>query len=300
MLVGVPGAGLAPACAKTVGPSQALPLSLSLLPPYTSAGGVLQAGGGQAGSRRGEAGPGCAGRVVCVQPGGAACPSQRRMQLAPPTPAACCAGPLPNHRPAMSACPAGLLIFADWYHLESVKKLRFFDDNTRSWWEAATGAAASWGVHKTRGAWLLERAGRRMWRLGVHHSMSRSLRAGGANVPALNDLLTPFGAAFEQGEGRYRHPRWDWLVWMAGLLERKPCRKLLPSSPRSRDRLPRLPSLNFLSSPTLLPCPTRRRAGGGGGHRGGAGLLPHVLGRAAQGAARGRVGAHRQGEAPGG
>ena len=34
---------------------------------------------------------------------------------------------------------AGLLVFADWYHLESIQKLRFYDDNTRSWWEAATG-----------------------------------------------------------------------------------------------------------------------------------------------------------------
>lgn len=30
-------------------------------------------------------------------------------------------------------------------------------------------------------------------------SRSRSLAAGGANVPALNDLLVPFGAAFESG-----------------------------------------------------------------------------------------------------
>jgi membrane-bound transcription factor site-1 protease len=54
----------------------------------------------------------------------------------------------------------GLLVFADWYELESVKKMRFYDDNTRSWWEAATG---------------------------------------GANVPALNDLLKPLGIAFAGG-----------------------------------------------------------------------------------------------------
>ena len=47
--------------------------------------------------------------------------------------------------PALSPrarCPLshpGLLVFADWYHLESIKKLRFYDDNSRSWWEAATG-----------------------------------------------------------------------------------------------------------------------------------------------------------------
>ncbi len=30
-------------------------------------------------------------------------------------------------------------MFADWYHLDTIHKLRFFDDNTRSWWDAATG-----------------------------------------------------------------------------------------------------------------------------------------------------------------
>ncbi|KAL4525136.1 hypothetical protein Ndes2526A_g07218 [Nannochloris sp. 'desiccata'] len=54
----------------------------------------------------------------------------------------------------------GLLVYADWYEVETVKKMRFYDDNTRSWWEAATG---------------------------------------GANVPALNDLLKPFGIAFAGG-----------------------------------------------------------------------------------------------------
>ncbi|XP_078431783.1 SITE-1 protease isoform X2 [Wolffia australiana] len=51
----------------------------------------------------------------------------------------------------------GLLVFADWYNVESMVKMRFFDDNTRSWWTPITG---------------------------------------GANVPAINDLLAPFGVAF--------------------------------------------------------------------------------------------------------
>jgi hypothetical protein len=80
-----------------------------------------------------------------------------------------CHPPAPPHSPALihppHPPPPGLLVFADWYHLESVRRLRFFDDNTRSWWEAATG---------------------------------------GANVPALNDLLVPFGAAFGEGEPHTR------------------------------------------------------------------------------------------------
>ena len=35
--------------------------------------------------------------------------------------------------------PAGLLVFADWYHLETIRSVRFYDDNTRAWWDAATG-----------------------------------------------------------------------------------------------------------------------------------------------------------------
>ncbi|GMH16564.1 hypothetical protein Nepgr_018405 [Nepenthes gracilis] len=51
----------------------------------------------------------------------------------------------------------GLAVFAEWYNVETMVKMRFFDDNTRSWWTTVTG---------------------------------------GANIPALNDLLAPFGIAF--------------------------------------------------------------------------------------------------------
>ncbi|KAL8153195.1 hypothetical protein V2J09_010955 [Rumex salicifolius] len=51
----------------------------------------------------------------------------------------------------------GLIVFAEWYNVDTMIKMRFFDDNTRSWWTPVTG---------------------------------------GANVPALNDLLAPFGIAF--------------------------------------------------------------------------------------------------------
>ncbi|KAJ8425528.1 hypothetical protein Cgig2_013255 [Carnegiea gigantea] len=51
----------------------------------------------------------------------------------------------------------GLAVFAEWYNVDTMVKMRFFDDNTRSWWTPVTG---------------------------------------GANVPALNDLLAPFGIAF--------------------------------------------------------------------------------------------------------
>ena len=54
----------------------------------------------------------------------------------------------------------GLIVFSEWYDSDMISKLRFYDDNTRSWWDAATG---------------------------------------GSNIPALNDLLRPFGAAFAGG-----------------------------------------------------------------------------------------------------
>ena len=54
----------------------------------------------------------------------------------------------------------GLAIFADWYDADTIRDMRFYDDNTRTWWEAVTG---------------------------------------GAHIPALNDLLRPFDAAFAGG-----------------------------------------------------------------------------------------------------
>ncbi|CAL5438399.1 unnamed protein product [Camellia sinensis] len=51
----------------------------------------------------------------------------------------------------------GLVVFAEWYNVDTMVKLRFFDDNTWSWWTPVTG---------------------------------------GANVPALNDLLSPIGIVF--------------------------------------------------------------------------------------------------------
>jgi membrane-bound transcription factor site-1 protease len=43
-----------------------------------------------------------------------------------------------------------VLVFGEWYHVKTMEGMRFFDDNTHSYWTPATG---------------------------------------GANVPALNDLL---------------------------------------------------------------------------------------------------------------
>mmetsp|Transcript_1171 Transcript_1171/g.3431 ORF Transcript_1171/g.3431 Transcript_1171/m.3431 type:complete len:1157 (-) Transcript_1171:13-3483(-) len=50
----------------------------------------------------------------------------------------------------------GLIVFAEWYNKDMLIKMRFFDDNTRSWWTPYTG---------------------------------------GGNVPALNDLLAPYNIA---------------------------------------------------------------------------------------------------------
>ncbi|CAG2063611.1 unnamed protein product [Timema podura] len=49
-----------------------------------------------------------------------------------------------------------LLVFADWYNVTVMKKAKFYDENTRQWWMPDTG---------------------------------------GANIPALNDLLSSWGIA---------------------------------------------------------------------------------------------------------
>lgn len=59
-----------------------------------------------------------------------------------------------------------VIIYADWYNVSVMRKIKFFDENTRQWWMPDTG---------------------------------------GANIPALNELLNEFGIAFGDfvAEGHY-------------------------------------------------------------------------------------------------
>ena len=60
-----------------------------------------------------------------------------------------------------------LIVVADWYNIDVMKKVKFYDENTRQWWMPDTG---------------------------------------GANVPALNELLAPWRMAFSDQvyDGDYR------------------------------------------------------------------------------------------------
>ena len=59
-----------------------------------------------------------------------------------------------------------MVVIADWFNVNVMRKVKFYDENTRQWWMPDTG---------------------------------------GANVPALNDLLAPWQMAFSDGvyEGDY-------------------------------------------------------------------------------------------------
>ena len=59
-----------------------------------------------------------------------------------------------------------IIIFADWYNTTVMKKIKFFDENTRQWWMPDTG---------------------------------------GSNIPALNELMREFGIGFGDfvGEGYF-------------------------------------------------------------------------------------------------
>ncbi|XP_031630822.1 membrane-bound transcription factor site-1 protease isoform X2 [Contarinia nasturtii] len=59
-----------------------------------------------------------------------------------------------------------VIVFADWYNTSVIRKIKFYDENTRQWWMPDTG---------------------------------------GANIPALNELLDQFGIAFgdEVSEGYF-------------------------------------------------------------------------------------------------
>lgn len=36
----------------------------------------------------------------------------------------------------------GLIVFGEWYNVDTMIKMKFFDDNTRSWWTPVTGKHA--------------------------------------------------------------------------------------------------------------------------------------------------------------
>ena len=37
----------------------------------------------------------------------------------------------------------GLIVFGEWYNVDTMIKMKFFDDNTRSWWTPVTGDACN-------------------------------------------------------------------------------------------------------------------------------------------------------------
>ena len=37
----------------------------------------------------------------------------------------------------------GLIVFGEWYNVDTMIKMKFFDDNTRSWWTPVTGLCTS-------------------------------------------------------------------------------------------------------------------------------------------------------------
>ena len=34
-----------------------------------------------------------------------------------------------------------LVVFGEWFNLDSMSQMKFYDDNTRSWWTPATGGS---------------------------------------------------------------------------------------------------------------------------------------------------------------
>lgn len=121
----------------------------------------------------------------------------------------------------------GLAVFAECYNVDTMVKMRFVDDNTRSWWTPVTG---------------------------------------GANNPALNDLLGPFGIAFGDKilsgdfslfgeENRYasgtdivRFPRGGYVAFLSRIVQkveplRMCCLLLAP---------PRCETTSSISSPWLM------------------------------------------------
>ena len=130
----------------------------------------------------------------------------------------------------------GLIVFAEWYNVDTMVKMRFFDDNTRSWWTPITGGPSHPALCKNRqggtactGTLVSPHPGpntagvlcqrvqesgaaasmcmRRRACAGIcvehclggfcaGHRRCSALNAGGGNIPAVNDLLSVFGIGF--------------------------------------------------------------------------------------------------------
>ena len=53
----------------------------------------------------------------------------------------------------------GLIVFGEWYNVDTMIKMKFFDDNTRSWWTPVTGAPCHTSSHISGLSWSNTRAG---------------------------------------------------------------------------------------------------------------------------------------------
>ena len=52
----------------------------------------------------------------------------------------------------------GLIVFGEWYNVDTMIKMKFFDDNTRSWWTPVTGAPCHTSSHISGLSWSHTRA----------------------------------------------------------------------------------------------------------------------------------------------
>jgi hypothetical protein len=123
-----------------------------------------------------------------------------------------------------------LLVFGEWYNVDSMAHMRFFDDNTRRWGLQPAGgrgpgtggrAPAPAGPARARARAPSAAPGRHPLRPGgltpPPAAPPPSVRSwwtpatGGANVPALNELLAPLGAAFGDVilQGSLKVAAWD-------------------------------------------------------------------------------------------
>ncbi|KAK3548464.1 hypothetical protein QTP70_013154 [Hemibagrus guttatus] len=108
-----------------------------------------------------------------------------------------------------------LIIFSDWYNTSVMRKVKFYDENTRQWWMPDTG---------------------------------------GANIPALNDLISVWGMAFSDGlyEGDFTMADHDNCFWLLdALLQYTSYGVTPPSFLHSQNKVP-APSGNDRPLPERL------------------------------------------------
>lgn len=85
-----------------------------------------------------------------------------------------------------------IIVFAEWYNVSVMKKVKFYDENTRQWWIPDTGGANIPALNDLLKPWNIafgDQVYEGEFKLGPHHDMSYASGSSIIRFPAENSIL---------------------------------------------------------------------------------------------------------------